>query len=823
MSIIQDLRYAVRALLQSPGYAASGLLSLGLGIGANTAIFTITNAIFLQPLPVEEPSRVLELFTIDHATANTFGAGFSRTPVSFRNLKDYRAQNGVFSGLAWFINGGATVTGLGKPTVQNLMLTSANYFDVLGVHAALGRTFLPDEDQAPGSNAVAVLSHAAWNKLYGGDRSVIGRTINLNAIAYNIIGVAPPDFKGTFTVATPDLIWVPVSMHSRLFSGPLEALFDNRRARFLNAFGRLKPNMDERQAQSNLATIAAGLAAAYPAENRGRTMEVASLTEAALGFLPRSQTMAAALALSIAVGLVLLIACANLANLTLARAAKRSREFGIRVALGASPGRLMRQLLIEAEVLAIGGGVLGVGIGILAVRLLWAFRPTFLQANDLNLALDIRVVLFAACVSLLTGILFGLAPLIRASRTNLSRLLAAGGRSGVEGGGRDRFRKLLVVTEIALAMIALAGAGIFVRSMRQAQRIHVGFETTNLAMFNFDLTSQQMTPGTGIQFLRSVVEKVASAPGVVAAAVATGPPIGGAAFVGTILREGDPNDPRLGILASLIPVSPNYFETIGVPLTAGRGFISFDRADSKRVAIISEATARHNWPGQNALSKRFRFTGSQDLIEVVGIARDRVVNTIGEQPQIVVYTPFDQSYQTTASVLIRTSRRPEMVLPGAMAAVQTLNPDLALRNPQTAAALIGAALWAPQMAAVLFGAFGLLAMLLAVIGVYGVISYMVLERTNEIGVRIALGATLSRVLCMLLGQSLRLAGVGVLLGILAALALTRLVSGLLFGISPTDPVTVAAVAFTLMATAVIAALIPAWRAARIDPAIALRE
>lgn len=820
MSAIQDLKYALRTLLRSPAYAAAALLSVGLGIGANTAIFTITNAVFLQPLPVKEPSRVLELFTIDHATANNIGGGFGRTPVSFQNLKDYRAQNAVFSGLAWYIFGGATVTGLGKPTVQNLMLASANYFEVLGVQPALGRTFLPNEDQAPGGNAVAILSHAAWSKLYGGDRSVLGRTINLNSVAYTIVGVAPRGFKGTVTVANPDLIWIPVSMHSRVFSGPLEALFDNRRARFLNAFGRLKPGMDERQALSNLDTIASRLEAAYPAENRGRTIEVAPLSEAAL---PGAQTAVAALALSAAVGLVLLIACANLANLTLARAARRAREFGIRAALGASPGRLTRQLLIEAEVVALGGGLLGLALGALGARLLWAFRPAFLEVNDLDLTIDARVALFTAAVSLLTGVLFGLAPLVGASRLNLSRILAAGGRGGVEGGGRDRFRKLLVVTEVALAMVALAGAGIFVRSMREAQRINLGFETDHLAMFNFDLTSQQLPPEKGIQFMRSVVERVASAHGVAAAALSPGPPLGGGAFIGTVLREGDPNDPRLGILANLVPVSPTYFETIRVPLLDGRAFNSFDRADSKRVAIVSEATARRIWPGQNALAKRFRFTGSPALLEIVGIARDRVVNAIGEQPQMVVYTPFEQSYQTTASVLVRTSGPPGEVLPAAMAAVQAINPDLALRNPQTAAAMLGTALWAPRMAAALFGGFGLLATLLAILGVYSVVSYMVLERTNEFGVRIALGATLGDILRMVLSQSLRLAGAGVIVGILAANALTRLVSGLLFGVSPTDPATFAVVALSLTVMVLIAAAIPAWRAAHIDPVVALRE
>jgi predicted permease len=821
-SFQQDLQYAFRTLTRSPGYTAAALLSLGLGIGANTAIFTLTNAVFLHPLPsVRDPGRVLELYTVDHATASAAPLN-ARTPVSYPNFVDFREQNDIFSGVAAFTGAGVTLTGFGKPALQGVFLVSANYFDVLGVPAAAGRTFRPDEDRTPGGNPVAVLSYSLWQRLFGGDRAAVGRTINLNSVSYLVIGVAPAGFKGTLTVGPPDVVFLPLSMHAQVFAGPREQFFNERRFRDLSLFGRLKPGVDERQALASMQTIAARLEAAYPKDNRGRTVETSPLSEAALGFIPRRQTSAGAIALSAAVGFVLLIACANIANLSLARATKRAREMGIRVALGAPRGRLIRQLLTEAELLALAGGVAGIAIGAFGAKLLWAFRPSFLEQNDVALDMDLRVLAFTLSVSLLTGMIFGIVPVFRASVPDVASILNSTGRGNIQGGGHNRLRSLLVVGEMALALVALAGAGLFIRSMQRARLINLGFVTRNLCTVSFDLGSEQMTPEHGRQFIRSVLEKVSAVPGVASAAIGANGPLAGG-FLQTLFREGDPADPRLGMLTLTLPVTSGYFDTMRIPLIEGRGINDFDRAQSRPVAVISESMARGVWPGQPALGRRFHSATGTDIYEVVGIVKDTTVFNIGEPPQPVVYLPFDQAYQPFAVVHVRTSTRPQNVLPAVMAAVQSLDSNLALLNPATIEDVIAQALWAPRFAAALFGVFGLLAMVLAVVGVYGVMAYMVLQRTSEIGIRMAMGADAGNVMRMVVGQSMRLALAGIALGVVVALGLTRLVANLLFDVSPNDPVTFGAVAVLLAGTALIAGGIPAWRAARIDPVTALRQ
>src|SRR5579871_603470 len=821
-SVWRDLRYGFRTLARSPGFTLVAILSLALGIGANTAIFTLTTAVFLNPLPVQDPSHVIEVFTVDHATTTTL-SNLQRTPMSFLNYKDFRDQNNVFNGLAAFTFAGVTLTGHGDPKPENALLVSANYFDVLGVKPAIGRTFFPDEDRSDGGNTVCVLSHSLWARLFGADPSAIGKTVELSSIPYTVIGVMAPEFKGTQTIGSPDVAWLPMSMHAQALPGQLEALFNERRMRMISVFGRLKPGVGEAQAASNLQAIAANLEREYPRANRGRSVELSSLAEAALGFLPRDQMVTAGIALSSVVALVLLIACVNLANLQLARAARRSREMAVRTAVGAERSRLVRQLLTESLIVSLAGGLAGLALGWAGSQLLWSFRPAGLSQNSLPVTLDWRVFLFTAGVTVLTGILFGLAPAIRSSMSNLSEVLKTGGRGAADASASNRLRSVLVIGEVSLALISLTGAGLLIRSMDAVQKINPGFETHNLFVFNFDIGPQHLSPEKGLEFLRATLDRAKSVPGVHSAALANSRPLTGG-ILATVLAEGQESDPnQRGTLTETVSVTPGYFDTMRIPLIAGRGLNEFDRQGSKHVAVITEAMARHFWPGQSAIGKRFHYAVDNDYREVVGVCANSVTVQIGEQPQPVIYMPIDQSYSSAVTLHVRTDANPDGVMPAVLKQVQAMNSNMALINPNTVQDLISLGLWAPRVAAALFGIFGLLGMVLASIGIYGVMAYMVTQRTNEIGLRMALGARPGDVLRLVVGQGMRLVGVGIALGIVCGLAVTRLMGNLLFNVATYDPLTFGAVSLLVATVAFIAGFLPAQRAARIDPLVALRQ
>ncbi len=818
----QDLRYAFRTLLRSPGYTLAALASLGLGIGANTAIFTLANALFLHPLPVREPSRLLELYTVDRATQSTV-ANITRTGISLPNTADIALQNGVFSGVAAYVQAGVTMSGSGKPTQENAFAVSGGYFDVLGVHLEAGRAFDHQSGFEGPARPEVVLSHSLAQRLFGGASNALGKTLNLNSVAYSVIGVAPADFAGTLSVGPTDPMWLPLKMHSQFFGGAFERLYNERRFRFLNVFARLKPGESEERALSNLRTIAGRLETAYPRDNRGRSFETSPIADAAVGFAPRDQAVSASLALGAAVALVLLIACANLANLSLARAAKRGREMGVRVALGAGRGRLAGQLLAEAALLSLGGGLLGIAVGSVGARFLWAQRPGFLTQTHLDLGLDPAVTLFTVGLTVLSCLLAGVLPVFQTSMPNLSAILNGSGRGNVEGSGRSPLRRMLVVGEIALSLVALVVAGLFVRSMQSAQNLDLGFEPDNLVVTFFNLGSMQMPESNGREFMRSVVEKVKSVPGVTNVALSSNGPLGGGLIM-TAFHEGDPvTDPKLGVLTHTPAVSPDFFDTMKIPVVEGRAFNVYDKVGSTRVAVVSQAFAKRFWPGQKAVGKRIRFGTIPEPIQVVGVVKDHVVANVGEVPQSVAYMPFDQAYQSFAILMVRTASSPQTFVQPIVGAAQTLNPELAFLNPGTVRQAIAQALWAPKLAAGLFGLFGLLALTLAVIGVYGVTTYMVTQRTSEIGVRVALGAEPSNVVAMVLGQSMQMAVVGIVIGIAGALSVTRMVGSLLYVVSPTDPATFAVVSAILIATAVLAGGVPAVRAARMDPVRALRQ
>ncbi len=817
----QDVRHGARVLRKSPSFSLVAVLSLALGIGANTTIFTVVNAILLHPLPVKEISQLVELDTIDAKTHVGF-ANATKLGLSFGNLQDYQQQNEVLSGLTCIMPTLLTWSGGAEPRQVNAQMVSANYFDVLGLQPAAGRFFLPDEDTKLSGNNVAVISYSFWANKLGSDMAQIGKTLTLNAMPYTVIGVAPKGFKGTFTFGSAEQIWIPTSMYPQVVTGFAKEFFNDRR--FLNALavGRLKQGIGLNQAEASLKTIASRLEKEYPKDNAGRTIALTPLTEAAVGANLHDQIALAGTMMMTVVGLVLLIACANLANLLLARAAQREREMSLRAALGASRQRLIGQMLTECTLLSLLGGAAGLAIAYAGRTLLWSFRPPFIQQNDIDLSLDSNVLIFTLGISLVTGLLFGVAPAIKASVPDLAETLKLGGRGGSVGWGRNNLRSLLVVSEIALSVVALVGAGLFIRSMRDAQKMDPGFESKNLFMLAFDLGALHYDEGRGQQFLRSAVERANATPGVKASAIASDFPLGGG-LARTVFPEGeDEATGYRGTLTQLDDISPGYFEALRIPLIRGRLFTDADRPGTTTIAIINEAMAKKFWPNQDALGKRFHFFGDTMLREVVGIARNSVVNAIGEVPPPLVYLPLTQDYAPAATLQVQTAGKPEAVIAGVRAQIQSLEPNLAITNVQTIGEIIDQGLWAPEMGAALLTLFGGLALVLAAVGVYGVLAYSVTQQTREIGIRMAMGAERADVLGLVVGQGLKLTGVGLAAGILVALALTRKLSSLLFGVSAYDPLTYASVILVLVFVALLACYIPARRATRVDPLVALR-
>ncbi|HVS90098.1 MAG TPA: ABC transporter permease [Candidatus Acidoferrum sp.] len=817
----QDIRYALRMILKNPAFSAIAVLSLALGIGANTTIFTVVNAVLLNPLPVKDISRLVEMDTIDTKTMVT-QANSTKLGMSYPNFQDYERQNQVFTGLTCISGGPLTWSGGAEPKQIIGLLVSANYFDVLGVRPTVGRFFFPDEDKKPGGNNVAVLSYSLWSNKFGSDANLIGKTITLNATPYTVIGVAPRGFKGTFTLGSAELVWIPVSMYTQALAGFFRDNFNDRRLLGTAIFGRLRTGVSLRQAEASLKTIALHLESEYPKDNGGRSVALTPLANAAVGANNFAQVnLAGGLMMGI-VGLVLLIACVNLANLLLAQAARREKEIGVRAALGASRSRLLRQMLTESLVLSLLAGIAGLAIAYGGRTALWSFRPPFIEKNDIDLTLDSHVLLFTLSIALLTALLIGIAPAIKAAKPNLSEVLKVGGRGGTVSWRRNPLRSMLVVSEIALALVALIGAGLFIRSMQNAQRIDPGFESEKLFMMAFDLGALHYEEGRAQQFFRAAVERAKASPGVETATIASDFPLGGG-FERTVFPEGqDEASGYRGTLTQLDDITPSFFETLRIPLLRGRVFNDSDRQNTVQVAVINEAMVKQFWPNADSLGKRFHFFGEPALREVVGVVRNTVVNQIGEEPQPVVYLPITQDYSPAVTLQVRTTGKPEGVIGTVRRQLQSLDTNMAITNVQTIQEIMSQGLWAPRMGAGLLTVFGGLALILAAVGVYGVLSYSVSQQTREIGIRMSLGAQQSQVLWLVIGQGIRLAVAGLVLGLLAALGLMRVLSSLLFGVSAHDPITFGGVSLVLVSAAILACYIPARRATKVDPIIALR-
>jgi predicted permease len=818
---IQDLRYGLRMLARKPGFTTVAVLSLALGIGANAAIFTVINAIFLHPLAIEDPSRVAEMFARDTLTVQVGNTNL--TPSSLQNFEDYRDQNSAFTALAGYFPFGLQWTSHGETQGLPAMMTTANYFDVLGIRPALGRLFTPDEDIKK-EVMVAVVSHSLWTTKLGADPDVVGKTITLNGLPFTVIGVTPPGFKGTFALAGPERVWVPLGMREQLTTGQLKQLMVNRRFRWLSIIGRLKPGVSIAQAQSSLKVVAASLEKQYPEANQGRTVEIKSVSDSALGINQRTQFVRAGGVLMAVVALVLLIACVNLANLLLAQAAQREKEICMRAALGASRGRLMRQLLIESVTLAVVGGGAGLFVAYWGRNALWSFRPPFLGAATIDLSFDLRVLGFTACISILTGLMFGLVPAVKISRTNLSDTLKSGGRGGSVGGEHNRARGLLVASGMSLATVALIGAGLFIRSMQSAQTMDLGFDARHIGLIGLNPGSQHYTQENGQRYYLDAIAGVRAVSGVTGASVASLVPVaGGAGVLLTTFPEGRPQSATYGgSLITYNDITPGYFETLRIPLLQGRDFNEFDRDNSKLVAIINKTVAKQLWPEQDALGRRFTIVQRTELYEVVGVVADSVINNVGEEPSPMIYRPMAQDYAPAASVIVRTGGDPQKLLGALRDQVKALDKNMPMRIVTTVQEQIERGLWGSRMGAALLSIFGGLALILAMIGIYGVMSYSVEQRTQEIGVRMALGAQPGNVLRLVLRQGMLLALAGAGGGLLAALLLGNLISDLLYGIKPQDPITLASVTVALIAVALFACYLPARRATRVDPLVALR-
>jgi predicted permease len=817
----QDVIFGARTLRKSPGFSAVAVLSIALGIGANTTIFTVVNAILFHALPVRDVARLVEVDTIDSKTKLGLGQT-TKLGMSYPNFQDYQRQNEVFSGMSCVIVAQFTWTGGAEPQQLQGFLVTANYFDVLGVQPAAGRFFFPDEDTKPGGNNVAVMSYGLWTNKFGGNPAVVGSTISLNSTPYTIVGVGPRGFKGTGTFGNPEVVWVPTSMYPLALQGFAKDNFNDRRFLLTEVFARLKDGVKERQAEASLQTIASRLEQEYAKDNAGRSIALTGLAEAAVGVNQHDQlTLISGVMMSV-VGVVLLIACVNLANLLLAQAARREKEMSLRAALGARRSRLLRQMLTESMLLSLAGGIAGLAVAYWGRTVLWSFRPPFIEQSDIQLTLDSHVLLFTVGVTLLTGLLFGLAPAVKASDPDLIEVLKMGGRGGSSGWTRNRLRSLLVISEVALALVAMIGAGLFIRSMQNAQKIDPGFESKNLFMMAFDLGSMKYTQGRGEQFFRDAVERAKASPGVANAAVATDFTIGGG-LARTIFPEGESEGTGYrGTLTQLDTVTPEFFDTLRIPLLEGRVFNDGDRATTKPVAVVNAAMAKHFWPNDDAVGKRFHFFGETALIEIVGVAKTTAVNEIGEDPIGFVYLPMAQDYEPGATLQVRTTGNPEAVIATVRSEVQRLEPNLAITFVQTIGDQIDQGLWAARMGAALLSLFGLLALILAATGVYGVLSYSVNQQAHEIGIRMALGAQPGSVLRLVVGQGLRLAGIGIVIGLAGAYELGRVTASLLYGVKPTDAVTFGSVTLLLCAIAIVACAIPARRAMRVDPMVALR-
>ena len=816
--LLQDIRYGIRMWIKNPVFTAVAIFTLALGIGANSAIFSVINAILFRELPYEEPEQLVLLWG-DNPRAQLASR---QLPTSAANFLSWGEQSQSFTELAAFRAWPFIVTGGDNPERIWGARVSGNLFQLLGVKPVLGRNFLPEEDAAGGA-PVVIISQNLWQRRFGSDSTVIGKNLQVDGKSYMITGVAPPQFGFPQTTGMPAGFRFPE--HTDLWM-PL-AFTDsekvNRNTHNLAVIGRLKPSVAVDQAQAEMSNIAGRLAQQFES-NKDLNVSVSPLHEQMV-----RQSRATLYVLLAAVGFVLLIACANVANLLLGRAAARQREVAVRIALGARPSRLIRQLLTESLMLSLTGGLLGLLIGVAGYSVLVAVSPPGLLYTK-NIGLDLRVLGFTLLLSILTGIIFGLVPALQTSKTDLHGVLKESGRANIGSRSRNRFRSLLVVSEVALALMLLIGAGLLINSFLRLQKTKLGFNPQNVLTMEIMLPFLPPSPYAGDEqrmsgFFTSALERIAALPGVTAAGAVTSLPLsGGVQSAKFTARELPPPAPGQEPGAQYAVITPDYFRTIEAPLLRGRVFNNQDTATSPPVIIINEACARMLWPNEEAVGKHLSIGFEESVTrEIVGVVGDTKQSDIDIDAKPAMYLPHLQSPTPLMTIVVRTTSDPTNLNAAVRNQISSVDKDVPVSNMMTMDQVVSTSLAPRNFNMVLLSIFAVVALVLAVVGIYGVLSYSVTQRTHELGLRMALGAQQNDVLKLVLNQGMKLILIGVVIGLIGAFVSMRLMSSLLFGVNPSDPLTFGLIAGLLSVVALIACYFPARRATKVDPIIALRE
>jgi predicted permease len=807
-TFLQDTRYAFRMLRKSPGFTAVAVLTLALGIGANTAIFSVVYAVVLKPLPYVNSEQLFNVFEVQPQQGVT-GTGWS-----YANFAELREQNGVFSEMAGVQKHQLTLTARGEPSIVNTSVVTPELFSLFGEKPLAGRLFFSEDGKAS-APPVVVLSENLWRGSFGADPNIIGSSINLDKRSFTVIGIMPAAFRFPFLTES-EQVWIP------LVQDPLFGSWIPRRGgHWLQVTGRLKPGISMMQAQAELDAISARLAKAFPAENDGWGIRMVPLQQVIVGNAKTPLLM-----LLGAVGLVLLIACANIANLLLTRATSRAREIAVRTALGAGRARIIRQLLSETAVLGLLGGMTGIGLAYWGVQGLTSLLPPSLpQVNAIRV--DNVVLGFALLLSVIASCSFGLAPALFAVNSNLQTSLREGGARSGETGNRRRARSFLAAGEIALAMVLLVAAGLLVRSFANLMSVSPGFDVQHVVKADISLPQfQYSTPQQWTAFSDELLARIQAQPGLQDSAVAVPRPIAdGLVNLGFDIVGNPPSSAGASRTADYVSVSPDYFRVMGIPLMAGRFFNQHDVMSAPRVSVISQAMARLYFPNQDPLGKQLIFgfpPGGGAMREIVGIVGDVRDVSLGQDPGPMMYVPYAQAPFWGANLVVKSTLSSSSVAAAIRQEVRKMDKDLPVTDVAMMPDIIEASVAQPRFGTFLLGVFAAMALMLAATGIFGVISYSVSCRTNEIGIRVALGASRSAILRMVLRETLLLAFAGLALGVPSALAASRLVGHMLFGVSANDPATLAAVAVTLAAVAALAGYVPARRAMRVDPMVALR-